>query len=170
MARTRTATSALEKRSAQPKALRLQRVAKPIQGLERLCEQLGEVSQLAPILYGLILYHLYRDELASASAVARDYYGWPNKTVPRVPCSMPIARWGSAASIWGFCFGSTHLERALSLYNPVEHRDQAIHYAFDPQVVCLDYLSRTLLPLGYPEQARARHNAALSAARLSFRT
>jgi predicted ATPase len=29
----------------------------------------------------------------------------------------------------------------------------------------LDYLSRTLLPLGYPEQARARHNAALSAAR-----
>jgi predicted ATPase len=57
------------------------------------------------------------------------------------------------------------LERALSLYNPVEHRDQAIHYAFDPQVVCLDYLSRTLLPLGYPEQALVRHNAALSAAR-----
>jgi predicted ATPase len=41
----------------------------------------------------------------------------------------------------------------------------AILYAFDPKVVCLDYLSRTLLPLGYPEQALARHNMALSEAR-----
>jgi predicted ATPase len=131
-----------------------------------LCEQLGEVSQLAPILYGLILYHLYRDELASASALARELLRLAEQDGTTSALFYAHRAMGVSSLPSGdFVSARMHLERALSLYNPVEHRNQAIHYAFDPQVVCLDYLSRTLLPLGYPEQALARHNAALSAAR-----
>lgn len=38
-------------------------------------------------------------------------------------------------------------------------------YAFDPRVVCLDYLARTLLPLGFPERALAANNEAIAEAR-----
>ena len=58
-----------------------------------------------------------------------------------------------------------HLERALALYDPVEHRAPAFIYAFDPRVVCLDYLARTLFPLGLVEQALRRNEEAIAEAR-----
>ena len=54
----------------------------------------------------------------------------------------------SALPAGRFAEARAHLERALSLYRPNEHRAPAFVYAFDPRVVCLDYLARSLLPLG----------------------
>ncbi len=53
----------------------------------------------------------------------------------------------------------------MALYDPQEHRSPAFVYAFDPRVVCLDYLARTLLALGLPEQALAANDEATSEAR-----
>jgi predicted ATPase len=58
-----------------------------------------------------------------------------------------------------------HLQRALALYDPTEHRAPAFVYAFDPRVVCLDYLARTLLPLGEVEAALRHSREALAQAR-----
>ena len=58
-----------------------------------------------------------------------------------------------------------HLERALDLYDPDEHRAPAFIYAFDPKVVCLDYLARTLFPLGLVAQSLRRNEEAIAVAR-----
>ena len=60
----------------------------------------------------------------------------------------------SALPAGDFAEARSHLERALELYDPGEHKSPAFVYAFDPRVVCLDYLARALLPLGFPQRGR----------------
>ena len=71
----------------------------------------------------------------------------------------------SALPAGDFAGARSHLERALELYDPGEHRSPAFVYAFDPRVVCLDYLARTLLPLGFPRRALAANEEAIGEAR-----
>ena len=71
----------------------------------------------------------------------------------------------SALPAGEFSRARAHLKEALALYDPQEHRSPAFVYAFDPRVVCLDYLARTMLPLGFPEQALAANDEAVAEAR-----
>jgi predicted ATPase len=57
------------------------------------------------------------------------------------------------------------LERTLALYDLDRHHSLAFLYVQDPRVAALSGLSWTLLAQGYPEQARARSQEALDAAR-----
>jgi class 3 adenylate cyclase/predicted ATPase len=50
--------------------------------------------------------------------------------------------------------GKAHLDRALCLFNPAEHRDLAARFGTDAQVAILEWRSRTLWLLGYPQAAR----------------
>ena len=72
----------------------------------------------------------------------------------------------SALPAGDFSQARFHLEQALTIWDQGLHRAPAFVYAFDPRVVCLDYLSRTLLPLGFPEQALAASESAVCEARL----
>jgi predicted ATPase len=58
----------------------------------------------------------------------------------------------------------THLEQALALYDPAQHRAHAVLYGQDPQVVGLADLACLLWVLGYPDQARQRRHEALTVA------
>jgi predicted ATPase/class 3 adenylate cyclase len=131
-----------------------------------LCAQLGETLQLFPILYGLTLFHLYRGEMTAAHEVSQELL----QLAEREGGNSALFYAHRAVGVSSLPYGRltavrAHMERALALYDPVEHRDLAVLYAFDPHVVCLDYLSRALLPLGYPEQAVARHGEALAEGR-----
>jgi predicted ATPase len=133
-----------------------------------LCEELSNTRQLFPVLYGLCLYHLYGAELAESAAAAdrlmklaqpsgdRDFVFFANRAVG--VSALPAGNFGKARD---------HLDRALTVYDPQEHRAPAFVYAFDPRVVCLDYLARALLPLGFPEQAIATNDEAVLEARHS---
>ena len=57
------------------------------------------------------------------------------------------------------------LEAGVALYDPVRDRDSRFVYAIDSRVVCLHWLSHSLLILGYPGQARARSDEALASPR-----
>jgi predicted ATPase len=72
----------------------------------------------------------------------------------------------SALPAGDFSQARFHLEQALTIWDRGVHRAPAFVYAFDPRVVCLDYLSRTLLPLGFPERALAANEAAVCEARV----
>jgi class 3 adenylate cyclase/predicted ATPase len=50
--------------------------------------------------------------------------------------------------------GKEHLDRALALYDAAEHRGLAAHFGTDAQVAILEWRSRALWLLGYPEAAR----------------
>jgi predicted ATPase len=61
--------------------------------------------------------------------------------------------------------GRAHLDRAIALYNPAEHRPLATRFGQDHRVSALCYRSRALWMLGYPEAALADAQNALKDAR-----
>jgi predicted ATPase len=131
-----------------------------------LCERLDDIRQLFPVLYGLCLFHLYAADLSAADAASsrllelaagsndRNLLFFAHRAAG--VSSYPAGRLEAARQ---------HLQRALSLYDPDVHRTPAFVYAFDPKVVCLDYLARTLFPLGFVEQAHRRNDEAVDEAR-----
>lgn len=132
-----------------------------------LSEDLSEMRELFPVLYGLCLYHLYAAELAETKAVSERLLKLAETTDDRGLLFFAHRAAGVSALPAGeFAKARFHLEQALELYDPGEHRTPAFIYAFDPRVVCLDYLARTLLPLGFPERAVAANEEAVREARL----
>ena len=131
-----------------------------------LSERIGDFGELFPVLYGLALYHLYAADLGAAGTAADrllslaesgddaglSFFAHRAAGV----CAYPAADFAAARR---------HLERALALYHPTEHRAPAFVYAFDPRVVCLDYLARCLLPLGEVGAALQLSDEALAEAR-----
>jgi predicted ATPase len=61
--------------------------------------------------------------------------------------------------------GRAHLDQAIALYNPVEHRPLALRFGQDLRVVILCVRSLALWSLGYPEAARTDIEHALEDAR-----
>lgn len=136
------------------------------QRARELCERLDDINQLFPVVYGLCLFHLYAADLAAARAASdwllelsatsndRDLLFFAHRAAG--VSSYPAGKLEAARE---------HLERALSLYDPEAHRTPAFVYAFDPKVVCLDYLARTLFPLGLVAQAFEHNGEAVAEAR-----
>jgi class 3 adenylate cyclase/predicted ATPase len=132
-----------------------------------LCEELGETHELFPVLYGLCLYHLYGAQLPDAKSAAQRLLKLAETAGDRGLLFFAHRAAGVSAFPAGdFSQARFHLEQALTIWDSGVHRAPAFVYAFDPRVVCLDYLSRTLLPLGLPEQALAANEAAVCEARL----
>jgi predicted ATPase len=61
--------------------------------------------------------------------------------------------------------GRAHLDQAIALYDPAEHRPLATQFGQDVGVAALSYRSRTLWFLGYPEAALRDADDALKNAR-----
>jgi predicted ATPase len=61
--------------------------------------------------------------------------------------------------------GRAHFDRAISLYDPAEHRPLATRFGHDNRVACLSYRSWALWMLGYPQAALAAADYALKDAR-----
>jgi predicted ATPase len=61
--------------------------------------------------------------------------------------------------------GRAHLDRALALYDPIQHRPLATRFGQDVSVVALSNRSLALWLLGYPDAALADAERALKAAR-----
>jgi class 3 adenylate cyclase/predicted ATPase len=131
-----------------------------------LCEELDDTRELFPVLYGLCLCHLYAAELPEARAVAERLLRLAEADNDRGLSFFAHRAGGvSALPAGDFAEARSHLETALELYDADEHRSPAFVYAFDPRVVCLDYLARTLLPLGFPRRALDVNEEAIDEAR-----
>jgi predicted ATPase len=61
--------------------------------------------------------------------------------------------------------GQGHLDRALALYDPVEHRPLATRFGQDVRIAILSARSLTFYLLGFPEAARADADLAVKGAR-----
>ena len=61
--------------------------------------------------------------------------------------------------------GRAHLDRAIALYDPIEHRPLATRFGQDARVSILSFRSSALWVLGYPEAAVADADLALQDAR-----
>jgi class 3 adenylate cyclase/tetratricopeptide (TPR) repeat protein len=129
----------------------------------QICEQVNRPVQLERVLEGQFGFRFTRGELDQAEHHAEE--------IRQLGEALNDVRWkfiGSACSGHICCWrgkfdeARAYYENALSLWDPTY---RAFASTLDPYVVILTFLSRTLLCLGYVDQARLRQDEALAEAR-----
>jgi predicted ATPase len=130
-----------------------------------LCQQLGETPQLFVALVGLLRFYLMRAELQTAQELAEQLL----RLAQQVQDSILVMTAHAAVGVTSFYRGAlvatrTHLEQAITLYDPHQHGFLVHVHGDDPGTASLSFLSWTLWRLGYPDQALRRSQEALTLA------
>ena len=99
-----------------------------------LCQQIGETPDVSEVLWGLWTFHTLRAELDKAREIAEEFLRLSERLpypglAMRGHWAMEITFFTSESSL-----GLEHFEKALALYDPVRHRDDAFLYAQNPGV------------------------------------
>jgi predicted ATPase/DNA-binding winged helix-turn-helix (wHTH) protein len=131
-----------------------------------LCQQLGGTTDVSEVLWGLRTYHTLRAEFATAREIAHEFL----RLAERLPYPGLAMRGHWAMEIiflhlGEFTLALEHYEKALSLYHPERHLDDAFLYAQNPGVAMRCFAAWSLWFLGQPEQALERIQEALNLAR-----
>src|ERR1700722_19126524 len=128
----------------------------------KLCEQLGELAQLFPFLYGLWVNHLERLEFRSAYQIGEELLLRAESTSDSTLLLQAHQALGVTAHRMGrFQLAREHLETALSLCGARRLRPLGV----DMEVICRSQLSWTLWFLGYPNRALRMNHRAVEVAR-----
>jgi len=130
-----------------------------------LCQQVGETSQLVPVLFGLFRYYLARPQLQTARELGETLLGLTQSTDN--PAFAVIAHYAlGTTSMWlgALPAARQHLEEGIARYTPDQRRAPVFRMGQDPGVACRAIAAQTLWLLGYPAQALARIHDALALA------
>jgi predicted ATPase len=128
-----------------------------------LCDQVGEKRDRFPVLRGLWNSYLFAAEMREAHDRGEELMALA-KDIGDSGLVVEAHRvMGTVSFMMGdFDNARSHMERGVSVYDPVKHRDLAYVYGADPSVVCKLYGAKALWALGYPETAQATMGKALS--------
>ncbi|MCP4781756.1 MAG: hypothetical protein GY877_13785 [Hyphomicrobium sp.] len=139
-------------------------VGKAYRRARDLCQELKEITQLFPVLWGLWMYHLVRAEHEAANKMTKQILAVAQTTGdPDLALEADFAAGLSAFYCADLLSAREHLEQAISAYDPERHKGLASTYGgLDPGVCCSQYLAWTLWLLGYPDQALKRTDEAQS--------
>jgi predicted ATPase len=128
----------------------------------KLSEQVGELAQLFPILYGLWVNHLERLEFRSAYQIGEELLFRAESAGDSTLLLEAHHALGVTAHRMGrFQLASEHLETTLLLCGARRLRPLGV----DMEVVCRSQLAWTLWFLGYPDQALKMNHRAIEVAR-----
>jgi predicted ATPase len=133
-------------------------------------EALGE-SPEDPLLPFSVLYAYWVTNFVAFNGVAirelaTQCLSLAEKQRETVPLMIGHRRMGHALLFTGdIAEGRAHYDRAIALYDPVEHRPLATRFGVDLRVAILSFRSLALWVLGYPEAALADADCALHDAR-----
>jgi class 3 adenylate cyclase/predicted ATPase len=131
-----------------------------------LWEQLGSPSEFVQVPYGESRYHQTRGELGRALRLAEDLLRLSRHGNDLAGLVLGHYSSGSSLMFAGrLALSRSHLEEALALYASTSHRLLVQQAAVHPQVTAQSFLGIVLFCLGYPDQALARHSAAIAEAR-----
>ena len=134
-----------------------------------LCQQIGEVAQLFPLLWQLRQHHSVRGETQTAYELAERLLSLANGAQDTDLLLQAHFALGNTLYYRGEPLPArTHLEQAIALYQPQQYRSHLFRYAVDPGTTCLRNLAWTLWLLGYPDQALEKSQAALRLAQESM--
>ena len=131
-----------------------------------LCRQLGETKEISQVLWGLWTFYTLRGQLAIALETAEEFL----HLAERLPYPGLAMRGHWAMEIDFLHLGEFtkaigHFEKALGLYDPERHLEDAFLYAQNPGVAMRCFAAWALWFVGQPDQALARMQEALSFAR-----
>ena len=132
-----------------------------------LCQQIGETPQLFQMLWGLWAFYIVRAENKVAHELGEQLLTLAQGV--RDPAFLLQAHYSLGVTLMNlgqFPLARGHFEQSLALYDPQQHRLQALLYgAFDPKIAALSVSALVLWMLGYPDQALTKSQEALVLAR-----
>ena len=133
-------------------------------------EALGEAPEdpllLFSVLYGTYVANLLAFNGDACRDVAARFLALAEKRGATVPLMVGHRLVGTPLLFTGdIAEGRAHYDRAIVLYNPVEHRPFATRFGQDISVSILGFRQLALWLLGYPDAALADADCALSDAR-----
>ena len=134
-----------------------------------LCQQLGYLTpDISEVLWGLRTYHTLRAEFATAHQIAEEFL---SAAVRFADPELAMRGHWALETIFlhqgKFTLALEHYDKALALYDPQRHRDDAFTYAQNPGVAMRCFAAWALWFVGLPDQALARINEAVTLARES---
>jgi class 3 adenylate cyclase/predicted ATPase len=140
-------------------------VGKAYTRARELCQQVGEPSQLFPVLHGLWNFYVTGGELKAARELGEQLLSFAQRSQDST-LLLEAHRALGETSFWRGEFASAHeyTEQGIALYDARQHRSLAFLYAEDPGVVCRVFAAYVLWHLGYPNQALKRIHEALTLA------
>ena len=132
-----------------------------------LCEQVGEPRQLFRVLWGLWSVYNSRGDDQTRRALGEQLLRLAQRLHdPDLLLEAHHALWTTLFSGGELVAARTHLEQGMQLYDPQRHQTHAALYSgHDPGVCCRMQAAPSLWFLGYPDQAVASMQAALTLAR-----
>ena len=133
-------------------------------------EALGEPPEDPLLLFSVLYGFWVANFVAFNGDVVRDlaaqFLALAEKQEATVPLMVGHRLMGTSLLFTGdIAQGRTHLDRAIALYDPAEHRPLATRFGHEIRVSILSYRSWALWMLGYPEAARRDAEQALRDAR-----
>lgn len=138
-------------------------VEPPYTRARALCQLVGNTRQVFPVLFGLWGFHNVRVELQIARELAEQLLARAELEQDSTLLLQGRRTLGDTLYWLGeFRLALDHLEQGIALYDPQQHRDQALVYGQDPGQGLLVYAALVLWMLGYPEQARQRSEEAIT--------
>src|SRR5215831_9471400 len=130
-----------------------------------LCQQVGQVQELFPVLYGLSRLYKKRGQLQHARDLGEQLLVLAQDHGDAALLLRGYYILGDTLLWLGeFPAARAHLEHGLAVYDPQQHDPHDLLYEADPWLGCLGALSVTLWCLGYPDQAMQRSTEALTQA------
>ncbi|HEV8371236.1 MAG TPA: AAA family ATPase [Pyrinomonadaceae bacterium] len=131
-----------------------------------LLHQLGETPDISEVLWGLWAFHALRAELRRAREIAEEFLRLAGHLpYPGLAMRSHIMIAVTLAHMGEFAVAMDHAKKALALYDPERHRDDAFYYSQNPGVGALCFAAWTLWFLGQADQALERMHEALTLAR-----
>jgi class 3 adenylate cyclase/tetratricopeptide (TPR) repeat protein len=131
-----------------------------------LWEGLGSPSEFLEVPYGQSIYYTLRGEFETARRLQEDLLRLSRERNDAAGLILGHASRGRTLMFAGrFAQSMSHLEAALSLYDPTSHRWLVHQTAAHPEAASRAISAITLFCLGYPEQALARSSAAIAEVR-----
>jgi predicted ATPase len=135
----------------------------------QLCLKVGDAPQLFPTLVGLWWFHEVKPDLRAAYELAQQLLTLAQRADDSGQLIQAHRATGHTLFWRGeFPSARAHLEQAIALYDPQEHRSLALTYGEQAGVPTRGFAAHTLWYLGYPDQAfEAMHKALAIATELN---
>lgn len=131
-----------------------------------LCRQLGERPEISEVLWGLRSFYALRSDLAAAREIAEEVLGLAERgAYPGLAMRGHWMMLSTFMHLGEFASAMEHFEKALLLYDPEMHVDDAFVYALNPGVAMPCFAAWVLWFLGVPDQSLERIQEGLTLAR-----
>jgi class 3 adenylate cyclase/predicted ATPase len=128
-----------------------------------LCQEMGETTDLVPVLFGLWRFYILRAELRTARELGDTMLHLAQR--PDEPTLAVIAHWATGLTwLWLGVFPAArqYLEETIVRSTPDQRRVIVSHVGNEPGVPCRLYVAIILGLLGSPEQALTRLHEGLA--------